>query len=110
MKKAAAMAETYYMDLIPHNNATALGSMATVHAALAIPNVTMIEGGAIHNLNQPMADVAGPYPEVVDGYVLPPEAPGLGITVDEEAAAAIPFNDKVMQPRLRGFDGAVRDF
>lgn len=110
MKKAAAIAETYYMDLIPHNNATALGSLATVHAALAIPNITMIEGGAIHNLNHPMEDVAGPYPEVVDGYVLPPEAPGLGITINEEAAAAVPFNDKVMQPRLRGFDGAVRDF
>jgi galactonate dehydratase len=110
MKKAAAMAETYYMDLIPHNNASALGSMATVHAALAIPNITMIEGGAIHSINHPMEPVAGPYPEVVDGYVLPPETPGLGITVNEEAAAAVPFNDKVMQPRLRGFDGAVRDF
>lgn len=110
MKKAAAMAETYYMDLIPHNNATALGSMATVHAALAIPNITMIEGGAIHAVNHPTAAVAGPFPEVVDGYVLPPEVPGLGITVDEEAAAAVPFNDKVMQPRLKGFDGAVRDF
>ncbi len=102
MKKVAAMAETYYMDLIPHNNATALGSMATVHAALAIPNITMIEGGAIHAVNHPTEKVAGPFPEVVDGYVLPPEAPGLGITVNEEAAAAVPFNDKVLQPRLKG--------
>lgn len=110
MKKIAAMAETYYMDLIPHNNATALGSMATVHAALAIPNITMIEGGAILSINHPTEVVAGPFPETVDGYVLPPEAPGLGITIDEEAAAAKPFNDKVMQPRLKGYDGSVRDF
>lgn len=110
MKKIAAMAETYYMDLIPHNNATALGSMATVHAALAIPNITMIEGGAILSINHPTELVAGPFPEVVDGYVLPPEAPGLGIMINEEAAAAKPFNDKVMQPRLKGYDGSVRDF
>jgi L-alanine-DL-glutamate epimerase-like enolase superfamily enzyme len=54
--------------------------------------------------------VAGPFPKVVDGYALPPESPGLGITVDEKAAAEIPFNDKIMQPRLKGFDGSVRDF
>lgn len=110
MKKVAAMAETYYMDLIPHNNANALGSMATVHAALAIPNITMIEGGSILGLNHSPKDVARPFPEVIDGYALPPDKPGLGVTIDEEAAAAIPFNDNSMQPRLDGYDGSVRDF
>ena len=110
MKKAAAMAETYYIDLIPHNNATAIGSTATLHAALAIPNVTMMESGAILSVNHPSEAVARPFPKVVDGYALPPEEPGLGIVVDEKAAAAIPFNDKVMQPRLKGYDGSVRDF
>ena len=110
MKKAAAMAETYYIDLIPHNNAGAVGSTATLHAALAIPNVTMMESGQMLRINHPSEAVAGPFPKVVDGYALPPEAPGLGITVNEEAAAAVPFNDKVMQPRLKGIDGSVRDF
>ena len=95
MKKIAAMAETYYMDLIPHNNANALGSMATLHAALAIPNITMMEGGAILGLNHSSKDVAWPFPEVIDGYALPPDKPGLGVTINEETAAAIPFNDKV---------------
>lgn len=110
MKKAAAMAETYYIDLVPHNNAGAVGCMATVHAALAIPNVTMMESGQMQRIDHPSEAVAGPFPKMVDGYAIPPEEPGLGITVNEEAAAEIPFNDTGMQPRLKGFDGSVRDF
>jgi L-alanine-DL-glutamate epimerase-like enolase superfamily enzyme len=64
-------------------------------------------------------DVAGgapvwPYPEVVDGYALPPEGPGLGIEanaalVDEELAESKPFAPS-LQPRLDALDGSVRDF
>jgi galactonate dehydratase len=108
MKKIAAMAETYYINLIPHNNANALGSAATLHASLAIPNITMMEAPFVNG--NPSTKVAGPFPEVIDGYALPLEAPGLGITINEEAAAAIPFNDTKMQPRLNGYDGSVRDF
>ena len=108
MKKIAAMAETYYINLIPHNNANALGSAATMHAALAIPNITMIEAPFVNG--NPSTAVAGPFPEFIDGYALPLEAPGLGVTINEEAAAAIPFDDAGMQPRLNGYDGSVRDF
>jgi L-alanine-DL-glutamate epimerase-like enolase superfamily enzyme len=58
----------------------------------------------------PSTEVVGPYPEVKDGYALPLEAPGLGVTVNEEAAAGIPFTTPPMQPRLNGIDGSVRDF
>ena len=64
-------------------------------------------------------DVAGgapvwPYPEIVDGYALPLEGPGLGIeadeaSVDEELAASKPFVLS-LQPRLNGLDGSVRNF
>ena len=43
MKKIAAFGEVFYMNLIPHNNAGPLGTAATLHAALAIPNVALIE-------------------------------------------------------------------
>ena len=108
MKKIAAFAEVYYINLIPHNNAGPLGSAATLHAALAIPNLTMIEAPWVNN---PDADpnVVKPFPTVVDGYALPLEEPGLGVSFDEEAAASIPFDDNRMQPRLNAEDGAVRD-
>jgi len=109
MKKIAAMAEVYYINLVPHNNAGALGSAASLHASLAIPNVTIMEAGQIF-ANNPNTAVVKPFPTVVDGYALPLEGPGLGVSFDEAAAASIPFDDTRMQPRLKGIDGSVRDF
>jgi hypothetical protein len=52
-------------------------------------------------------DVAGempawPYPEIVDGYALPLEGPGLRIEFDEALAASKPFVPSLQVPRLRG--------
>ena len=107
MKKIAAMGEIYYMNLIPHNNAGPLGTAATLHAALAIPNVVMMEAPFVNR--EPVTDVVGPFPTVVDGYALPLEGPGLGITFDEARAREVPFKP-TMQPRLNAIDGSVRDF
>ncbi|MFN2228964.1 MAG: galactonate dehydratase [Anaerolineae bacterium] len=107
MLKIAAMGETYYMELIPHNNAGPLGTAATLHAALAIPNVAMIEAPWVNGSGE--TDVVRPYPEVVDGYALPLEGPGLGIAFDEALARSKAFTPR-MQPRLDALDGSVRDF
>ena len=108
MKKIAAMAEVYYINLIPHNNAGPLGSAATLHAALSIPNVTMMEGGWVNSPRDPK--VVRPFPEVIKGYAQPLEGNGLGIEFNEAEAAAIPFNGGNMPPRLKAIDGSVRDF
>ena len=108
MKKIAALAETYYIDLIPHNNAGPLGSAATLHAALAIPNVTMIEAPWVNGDSE--GDVVKPYPTVEKGFALPLEGPGLGVTFDESLAKARPFRKPGLQPRLNAPDGSVRDF
>jgi galactonate dehydratase len=109
MKKIAAMAEVYYINLVPHNNAGPLGSAATLHAALAIPNVTMMEGGWVNRAQQD-PKVVRPFPTVVDGYALPLEGNGLGVSFDEAEAASIPFGEVPMQPYLQAKDGSVRDF
>jgi galactonate dehydratase len=107
MRKIAALGETYYQDLILHNNAGPLGTAASLHAALAIPNVTLLEAPWVNGSAE--TDVVGPYPEVIDGYALPLEGPGLGITFDEALAASKPFRPS-LQPRLNALDGSVRDF
>lgn len=108
MKKIAAMAEVYYIDLIPHNNAGPLGSAATLHAALAIPNIELIEAPWVNG--DPEVDVVRPFPTVEDGFALPLEGPGLGVTFDEALAASKPFRAGGLQPRLNARDGSVRDF
>jgi galactonate dehydratase len=47
--------------------------------------------------------------EVVDGYIDPPTRPGLGIDVDEQAAAKYPFQPEAMQ-RYFHPDGSVADW
>lgn len=108
MKKIAAFGEVYYRDLIPHNNAGPLGTAATLHSALAIPNVTMIEAPFVNSDAVP--DVVKPYPKLEAGYALPLDGPGLGITFDEQLARSRPFRRPELQPRLVGLDGSVRDF
>lgn len=108
IKKIAALAEAYYINLIPHNNAGPLGSAATLHAALAIPNITMIEAPWVNYDSK--GDVVKSYPKVEKGFALPLEDPGLGITFDEEQAKAKPFRKPGLQPRLNAPDGSVRDF
>jgi L-alanine-DL-glutamate epimerase-like enolase superfamily enzyme len=107
MRKIAALGELYYMSLIPHNNAGPLGTAATLHAALAIPNVALMEAPWINGEGR--TDVVGPYPRVEDGYALPLEGPGLGVSFDEDLARSKPFRPTV-QPRLDALDGSVRDF
>ena len=88
-----------------------MGTAASLHAALAIPNVTLLEAPWANRDVE--TDVCWPYPEIVDGYALPLEGPGLGIEADgasvEELAAPKPFVPS-LQPRLNGLDGSVRDF
>jgi galactonate dehydratase len=108
MKKIAAMAEVYYINLIPHNNAGPLGTSATLHAALNIPNITMIEAPWANGYGE--LKVVKPYPKIENGYALPLEGPGLGVDFDELAAAKLPFNQVPLQPRLNAKDGSVRDF
>jgi galactonate dehydratase len=107
MCKIAAMGEAYYQSLILHNNAGPLGTAASLHVALAIPNVTLLEAPWANR--EAETDVCWPYPEIVDGYALPLDGPGLGIEFNEELASSKPFVPS-LQPRLNGLDGSVRDF
>ena len=108
MMRIAALADVFYITLIPHNNAGPLGSAATLHAALAIPNLTMIEAPWANGDAQ--GDVVKPFPTVENGYALPLDGPGLGVTFDEDRAKAKPFRQPGLQPRLNATDGSVRDF
>ena len=108
MKKIAAFGEAFYLSLILHNNAGPLGTAASMHAALAIPNVEMIEAPWVND--DPKTDVVGPYPKVEKGFALPLEGPGLGVSFDEALARSQPFKKPGLTPRLNAPDGSVRDY
>src|SRR6201988_386793 len=92
-KKIAAMAETYQMGVAPHNPLGPVANAVALHFALSTPNFLIQE--------DMLPDVPWRW-EVVrqnlhteKGYWLMPDEPGLGIEVDETAAARHPFQPEV---------------
>jgi L-alanine-DL-glutamate epimerase-like enolase superfamily enzyme len=88
MKKVAAMAEVYNAQLAPHLYAGPVEWAANIHLAASIPNILMAE-----TIETPYhaALIKGAI-RVEDGFVTPPETPGLGIEVDEALARAHPYD------------------
>ncbi len=88
-KKIAAMAEVFNAEIAPHLYAGPVEWAANIHLAASIPNILMAEtiqtGGAFH------LKLIKHTLQWKDGYIIPPEAPGLGIEFDEELALAHPF-------------------
>lgn len=108
-RKIAAMAETYYMGVAPHNPLGPVANAAALHFDLATPNFLIQE--------DMLTDV--PWREEVvrselrheGGYWLPPTASGLGIDIDERAAARHPYEPEVQHAaQARGADGSIVDW
>ena len=90
LKEIAAMAETYFVAVSPHNyNSTTLGLAATLQVSATMPNFLITEYFA--NLEEFGRDVAVEPFEVIDGYIELPRTPGLGIELDEAALAGFPY-------------------
>ena len=108
-KKIAAMAETYFMGVAPHNPLGPVANAAALHFALSTPNF-LIQEDMLSDVPWRW-DVVRSSLETKDGYWLPTSAPGLGIEVDEAAAAKHPFEQEILQPlTARAHDGAILDW
>lgn len=115
-RRIAAMAETYYAGLAPHNPYGPLATAVSVHIDLASPNFVIQEMIDPESAPQAQALLKDPLP-VVDGHILPPVRPGLGVEVDEaECARRVPdFSiDKAGGMAMRYYhathdDGSVAD-
>ncbi|WP_422026730.1 mandelate racemase/muconate lactonizing enzyme family protein [Roseovarius sp.] len=97
MKKVSAMAEVYNAQLAPHLYAGPVEWAANVNLAASIPNLLMcetIETGFHDRL------IKGSI-RVEQGFVTPPEAPGLGIEVDEAFARAHPYTGEGLHLQMQ---------
>lgn len=91
LRKIAALAEAHGVLFAPHNASGPLGTASALHVAAAVPNSLIFE----YFVAQPewLPKVFRGAPKVVDGFVEVPDRPGLGIDIDEDAAAAHPFRE-----------------
>lgn len=109
--KVAGWAEAHYIDLMPHNPLGPICAAATVHLGAAAPNFTWMEVrlSPTENLGVYEHDLF-PTQLIADGPNFPvPDAPGLGIEVNEELAAQLSFQHSE-PPHLRRRDGSVQNW
>lgn len=83
-KEIAAMAEPHYVGVSPHNyNSVGVALASTVHVSACIPNFLITEYWV--NFEPVVESIAIRRPEVEEGYIRLPRAPGLGVELDESA-------------------------
>ena len=90
MKKIAALAESRHVHLAPHLYCGPVAAAANIHVAASIPNFLILE--CVQTLGGFHADILQTPLRWEDGYVLVSQAPGLGVELNEEVAAAHPYN------------------
>jgi len=98
LKKIAAMAEAHYVGVQPHNCYGPIATVASLHLDACTPNFLIQEGG-IHPWYQDAT--IGDFPVQTDGYFGVPPGPGLGVAINEEWAAAHPWNESARLWRAR---------
>lgn len=93
-KKIAAMAEAASIGVAPHNPLGPIAGAAALHFAVSTPN---------HVIQEEMVGAVPWYWEVVrgpirmaDGFWQVPDAPGLGVEVDEAACEKHPYKPEVI--------------
>lgn len=106
-KKIAGWCETHYIKLAVHNPLGPISSAACLQFNLAVPNFGVQEQP--RKPGDTLADVVPVQPEWEDGYLLPPDRPGLGIEFDREAARKHPF-EMAELPHLRRADGSLTNW
>ena len=87
--KVAGWAEAHYIDLMPHNPLGPICAAATVHLAAAVPNFAWMEVRVSPTEAQeyPSADIFPQQLKLEGSYFPVPDAPGLGVDVNEEYIA-----------------------
>jgi len=81
-RKIAAMAETYYVKVAPHNPNGPVATAASIQLGACLPNFSILEYAS----NQPWRDEVIMEPLAIDGgYVPLPDRPGLGVALNHGA-------------------------
>jgi galactonate dehydratase len=99
-KKIAAMGEAHYAQIAPHLYCGPVEGAANIHFSASLPNFLILESiqtwGGFHAalLKSPI--------RWEEGYVIPPDEPGLGIELDEEVAERHPYGGSKLHLEMTG--------
>ena len=121
-KKIAAIAEANHLGIIPHNPLSPVATAACIQLDAAFPCFTIQEypdpnGPAAHarfvfektgKSEFHVCDIVDRMPECQEGFLIVPDAPGLGIELIDGVEEKFPFERRKVVTRLTT-DGAVMD-
>ena len=108
LKKIAALAEASYVGMVPHNPCSPVMTASCAHLDAAIHNLAIQEYTGTE-FESPKSDLVKEPLKLVDGHLLLPDGPGLGIELNEDAFSSyppVPFN----RAPVVTSDGALRDY
>jgi galactonate dehydratase len=108
MKRIAALAETYGVAVAPHNPLGPIATAYNLHFAASTPNWLIQE--QMRNAVPWWDEVVTEPLEVSDGHTALPKGPGLGVEVDEAAAARYPYEAEDQRAAALLHDGSVADW
>ncbi len=103
VRKIAAMAESHYIPVCPHNPSGPVANAATLQLAACIPNFYLLETMA--NDIPWRADVSTEKVKFENSDMFIPDLPGLGIDINEEEIAKHPYECR----NLRHYVGTLTD-
>ena len=91
LKKIAAIAESHYVTVAPHNPLGPIATAVNTHFAASTHNFLILEYHP--DDSGPRADLLRAPVTLKDGYLEIPEAPGLGVELNEEAIPDRPIRN-----------------
>jgi galactonate dehydratase len=108
-KKIADLAATYFVPIAPHSQASPVAAMATAHAMATVPNFLVVEWHWGHP--ETRATTWKQFVQEGDiiqkGYIMPPDKPGIGVTMNEDYLKKLPgarwFDQTAPNPGGSGF-------
>ena len=92
---------------MPHNPLSPVSTAACLHLAACIPNFALQEY-PLGEDRPPKSEIVRGVPQLEDGYLLIPQAPGLGVELAEDAQEKYPYRPVLLDTRLH-VDGSVAD-
>ena len=103
VRKIAAMAEAYHLPVCPHNPTGPVANAAVLQIAACTPNFYLLETMATDVSIR--SEVAVETIKMENGNMVIPDAPGLGVDINEEEIVKYPYK----QHNLRHYTGKLTD-
>jgi len=106
-KKIAALAEAHHVGVVPHNPLSPVSTAACLQLAACIPNFTLQEYPK-GEWEPPKSEIVKTPIRVENGFLIIPDAPGIGVELAEDAQERHPYKPRDVHTRLH-VDGSVVD-